>query len=241
MTQSLPQANAEPTRGALADGQLRRAGRRMIGMVAPVLAAALSAQAADGPRVLGWLEPVVIENTGLAVIAKVDTGADYSSLDARRIRAFERRGEPWVSFRVVTDDGRSLELERRIHRYTTIRRAGGDEQRRPTVILGLCLGTVYREVQVNLVDRSRLRYRMLIGRDFPQGRYVVDPARTYVTIPACAKTKARLPEPPAASRASREPGRLARPQPQPVASWRSLSQAVSVRSQTAGAPAASGG
>lgn len=214
----------------------------MTGVVALALALALPARAADGPRVLGWLEPVAIEDTGLALVAKVDTGADYSSLDARRIREFERGSEPWVSFRIVTDDGRSLELERRVHRYTTIRRAGGDEQRRPTVILGLCLGAVYREVQVNLVDRSRLKYRMLIGRDFPQGLYLVDPARTYLTNPGCRGTKARLPDRPLASRPHHEPGRrLARPEPRPVASWRSSSPDLSVPSQTAGELSTEGG
>jgi len=149
------------------------------------------AQGTNGPRTMGWLEKVAIENTDLSIVAKVDTGADYSSLDARNIFDFKRDGEPWVSFTIVDDKGERLGMERRVFRHTMIRRAGGDEQRRPTVILGLCVGAVYREVQVNLVDRRTLEYRMLIGRDFMQGRYVVDPARTYVTSPSCPQTKTR--------------------------------------------------
>lgn len=155
------------------------------------VAATALAQGANGLRTMGWLEKVAIESTGLSIVAKVDTGADYSSLDARDIRGFSRDGEPWVSFTIVDDKGERLALERHVFRYTMIRRAGGDEQRRPTVILGLCVGAIYREVQVNLVDRSTLEYRMLIGRDFMQGRYVVDPARSYVTSPSCPQTKSR--------------------------------------------------
>jgi len=159
--------------------------------IACVLAAAPMTRGADSPRMMGWLEKVRVENTGIEIVAKIDTGADYSSLDARSIRSVRRDGENWVSFTIMGDKGQTLELERRVYRYTTIRRAGGDEQKRPTVILGLCVGSVYREVQVNLVDRSTLEYRMLIGRDFLQGRYVVDSARTYVTTPECPETKTR--------------------------------------------------
>jgi len=155
------------------------------------VAGASFAQGVDGPRTMGWLEKVAVEGTGLSIVAKIDTGADYSSLDARNIYDFKREGEPWVSFTIVDDKGERLGMERRVFRYTVIRRAGGDEQRRPTVILGLCVGEVYREVQVNLVDRSTLEYRMLVGRDFMQGRYVVDPARTYVTSPSCPQAKAK--------------------------------------------------
>lgn len=156
-----------------------------------VLVAAPSARAAGELPTVGWLEKVSIENTRLSIVAKVDTGADYSSLDARAIRSFQRDGEPWVAFTVIDDKGDTQELERQVFRYTTIRRAGAGEQRRPTVILGVCVGAVYREVQVNLVDRSTLEHRMLIGRDFLQGRYVVDSARTYVTTPGCPQTRSR--------------------------------------------------
>lgn len=165
--------------------------RNLAGLAAAcALVAALPARAADLPMI-GWLEKTAIEDTGLSIVAKVDTGADYSSLDARDIRRFKREGEPWVAFKIVDDKGDDLELERRVFRYTKIRRAGGDEQSRPTVILGLCVGAVYREVQVNLVNRSTLEYRMLIGRDFMQGRYVVDPARAYITSPTCPQSRSR--------------------------------------------------
>lgn len=173
---------AQGARGGMTMRQHAMAAFLVLGIA---LAAAPRAHSADVLRTVGWLEKVKIENTRLAIVAKVDTGADYSSLDARHIRSLERDGEPWVSFTITDDKGDSLEIERHVFRFTTIRRAGAVEQKRPTVILGLCVGTVYREVQVNLVDRSALEYRMLIGRDFLQGHYVVDPARTYVTTPGC--------------------------------------------------------
>jgi hypothetical protein len=163
---------------------------RRLGARALALCAALSASAALAGELptIGWVEPVRIEGTGLLVEAKIDTGADYSSLDARDIKAFEKDGSEWVSFAAVGRGGKRVTVERRIYRYATIDRAGGSKQRRPVVLLGLCLGSVYRVVQVNLVDRGTLEYRMLVGRDFLQGRYLVDSARTQVTTPSCSET-----------------------------------------------------
>jgi hypothetical protein len=165
---------------------------RRLGARALALCAALSASAAPAGELpaIGWIEPVRIE-TALLVDAKVDTGADYSSLDARDIKTFQKGEAEWVSFAAVGRSGKRTSFERRIYRYTTIRRAGGTEQKRPTVLLGLCLGTVYRVVQVNLVDRETLEYRMLVGRDFLQGRYLVDSSRTQVTTPSCTEGSKR--------------------------------------------------
>ena len=46
-------------------------------------------------RVLGWTEPVLLPEIGVALVAKLDTGADHSSVDARKIRLFRRDGRGW--------------------------------------------------------------------------------------------------------------------------------------------------
>jgi hypothetical protein len=54
-------------------------------------------------------------------------------------------------------------------------------------MMGLCVGTVYRETQVNLIDRKNFNYQMLIGRRFMEGKVVVDPGRTFIAKPRCDK------------------------------------------------------
>jgi hypothetical protein len=66
-----------------------------------------------------------------------------------------------------------------------IKNLDGKSLRRPTVKLGVCLGPVYREVQVNLARRDGFKFNMLIGRSFMERRLTVDPARTYLTQPSC--------------------------------------------------------
>jgi len=77
-------------------------------------------------------------------------------------------------------------------RITRIRRHGGEIEERPVVILGICLGNVYLETEVNLVDRSGLEFPMLIGRAFMSSHVVVDPSRSFAlelkcNVPAAAQ------------------------------------------------------
>ena len=58
-------------------------------------------------------------------------------------------------------------------------------------MMGVCVGNVYRETQVNLVDRKNFNYQMLIGRRFTGNSVVVDPGRTFIAKPHCDRGKSR--------------------------------------------------
>ncbi len=47
---------------------------------------------------VGWVEKVQIHPGNLLVEARLDTGADTSSLHCDCITSFDRNGEKWVSF-----------------------------------------------------------------------------------------------------------------------------------------------
>lgn len=136
--------------------------------------------------VVGWVERVKIYPGEMILEAKLDTGAKTASINARDIETFERKGTPWVRFRIVNHDAHGLALERPLVRETKIQRHFGKRQRRPVVKLGVCVGDLYREVQVNLVNRSGFIYPMLIGRMFMKKQLLVDPARRYTVAPKCA-------------------------------------------------------
>ena len=52
-------------------------------------------------------------------------------------------------------------------------------------MLGVCLGSVQRTVEVNVVDRSGFDYPVLIGRSFLAGIFVVDPGERFLLTPDC--------------------------------------------------------
>ena len=77
-------------------------------------------------------------------------------------------------------------MERPVVRTVRIKRHAGRSLERPVVLLSICVGSVHKEVEVNLVDRSRFQYPLLLGRSFLEGDLLVDSARRYTLAPACA-------------------------------------------------------
>lgn len=135
--------------------------------------------------VIGWVEKVRVYPGDLVVKAKIDTGAEHSSLNCLCVTPYVRDGEKWVKFTVTSFEGNTVELERPIHRMAIVKRHFGESQERPVVKLGVCLDGVYREVDVNLVDRSGFNYQMLVGRSFMAGHLLVDPEKKYLKPPRC--------------------------------------------------------
>jgi hypothetical protein len=142
--------------------------------------------AAGEKAVTGWIEKVRIYPGNFIVHAKLDSGAEYSSLDASNMQIFERDGKTWVRFDLEEKrEGKKLTMERALLRWAPIKRHNQEPQRRPVITLGLCLGNIYKETEVNLIDRKNYQYRMLIGRKFMEGAVIIDPSAKYTVEPEC--------------------------------------------------------
>ena len=135
--------------------------------------------------VVGWIEKVRIYPGNFVVHAKLDSGAEYSSLDAANLTEFDRDGKPWVRFDLTERDGQKITMERPLLRQATIKRHYLKSQQRPVIKLGVCLGKLYQETEVNLVNRTGFQYRMLIGRKFMDGAVIIDPSAKYTVEPEC--------------------------------------------------------
>ena len=136
-------------------------------------------------QVIGWLEMVAVNNSRHPVEAKIDTGADNSSLNAVNQKIFERDDQPWVKFNLVTRSGKIIDFEKPIIKKTRIKMKDGKTQMRNVIEIDVCIGTVKKKIQVNLVDRSHFKYQMLIGRSFLINDFLVDSAETFTMKPAC--------------------------------------------------------
>jgi hypothetical protein len=157
----------------------------LIAAVGVISLVVVSPGAAQDKQVVGWLEKVRIYPGDFVIIAKLDTGAKNSSLNASRITEVERGGERWVRFKVTDRYGKTVTIERKVHRIVKIKEADGTPQLRLAILLGICLGSFYKEVEVNLADRTHFNYQMLIGRSFLQGNVIVDPSIKFTTKPIC--------------------------------------------------------
>lgn len=136
---------------------------------------------------LGRVEWVGFPTISSYFKARIDTGANTSSLSARDITEFERDGAKWVKFKLaLRDDGkyfvsgdRDKWVEAQVSRTVTIVQASGREER-PVVSLLMTLGDIKQKVEFTLNDRRDLTYPVLLGRRFMMDIAAVDVSRTFI-------------------------------------------------------------
>ena len=131
--------------------------------------------------IIGGLEWIYMDPPRQHFRARVDSGAETSSLSARDIVEFERDGEDWVRFVFEHDNANdSIELELPIVREALIRQASSDGlDRRFVVEIDVRLGDRLQRTEFTLTDRRRMTYPVLLGRAFLMDLYVIDVSRSY--------------------------------------------------------------
>ena len=147
----------------------------------------IASRAAD-KIVIGQIENVAIGKTQTLFVAKIDTGAENSSLHAREIKLYKERGQAWVKFRIKNKYGKNYSFKKKVKRMATIKRKSAPDQLRPVVELDLCIGRVHKKVEVNLVDRSNFKYAFLVGKSFLSGVFLVDVEKSYSLEPQCDRS-----------------------------------------------------
>ena len=168
-------------------------------------------RSAVAPLVIGVTEYVDIPAWRiLRLRAKIDTGARSSALHVENIREL---GAGRVRFDVRlsrSESDRRVTVEARIARRGQVRPSSGEPEERIFVAVKVRIGPVEREIELSLVDRGRMIFRMLIGRRALAQAFLVDPGRRYLLH----QPRALKPAPPKA--APTRPAKVA-----PVASRRS--------------------
>lgn len=126
--------------------------------------------------IIGGVEPIYILPMKSPFSARIDTGAETSSLDVENREFFERDGEKWVAFDVVNrESGESHHFEKKIHRQLAVKRIEGNEGR-VAVLMSVKFGGEIIKTQFTLATRDKFSYQGLIGRNIITGRAIVDPS-----------------------------------------------------------------
>jgi len=172
-------------------------------LIIPTVALAETAPKNDAsvPEALGFVEWVVMNDTGLRLKARMDTGAKTSSLHAVNVEGFEQDGQDWVKFQIPLADHKDhpvddesnidqeeiiLELERPVERTVLIKRKGAPSQRRYVVMMDFCIAGTSHETQFSLTDRGNFSYPVLLGRRFmSDDNILIDSADSFTASKEC--------------------------------------------------------
>jgi hypothetical protein len=132
------------------------------------------------------LMPALLPEPGLELKAKLDTGAETSSLDARVLKKFRKAGKRWVRFAVADrESGEEFVMVRERIRTIGVVQHDGSRQTRPVVMLEICIAGQLLNTEVSLIDRSEFNYALLLGRSALASFALVDAGSTFLSQPDC--------------------------------------------------------
>lgn len=134
--------------------------------------------------VIGWREWIQLPDLGVFEMkAKVDTGADNSSLHAYNLERFERDGTEYLRFEIHPKQRSrkpTIKCEAPLAMEKKVKNPGGRSELRPVIRTRLIVAGVELEALVNLTSRDEMGFRMLLGRRAVRSNFVIDPGRSYV-------------------------------------------------------------
>jgi hypothetical protein len=135
--------------------------------------------------IIGWREWVSLPQLGIDKIkVKIDTGARTSALHACSIKPFWENGVEKISFDIhpfqhTTTYVVTCVAEVIDKRWVTD--SGGHEEERYVICTPICIAGTLWPIEITLTERENMLFRMLLGRSALRKRFIVNPAKSFVT------------------------------------------------------------
>lgn len=133
-------------------------------------------------KIIGSVEWCAFENLGIpAIKARVDSGAKTSSIQATNIKVVNKGAQEWVKFEVIPlQENRSIAIEcqARLVDRRMIKSTSGISEERLVVKTPVTLGKETFDIELTLANRDTMEFRMLLGREALNDRFIVNPALT---------------------------------------------------------------
>ncbi|WP_249199433.1 RimK/LysX family protein [Photobacterium sp. GJ3] len=130
--------------------------------------------------IVGQVETIQISDLEMQYLARIDTGANTTSINAYDIRVLGDKSDDMrenlgnmVEFTTENEKGEKATYKAKIVKVSKIRNAQGVE-RRYGVKMDLSWNGEHKRITVNLRNRSKLEYKLLVGRNWLMGDYLVD-------------------------------------------------------------------
>ncbi|SDM37672.1 30S ribosomal protein S6--L-glutamate ligase [Kriegella aquimaris] len=134
-------------------------------------------------ELIGSEEWCVFKDLGIpAIKARIDSGAKTSSIQATNIKIHSKEAQEWVKFDVnPLQENRSIAIpcEAKLVDRRMVKSSSGISEERLVVKTPVTLGDSVFEIELTLANRDTMEFRMLLGREAINERYLVNPAETY--------------------------------------------------------------
>lgn len=147
-----------------------------------------NAMASHEKIIYGYIEKATLTAQDLTLSAKLDTGAKSASLNATHITEIEVDGKPYLSFTVPSKEG-DVNFKCEYVGKVKIKVRSGEARanpllqesiKRPVVLMRIKLGEQDETIRVNLTNRKRFIYPLLLGREaIIAFNGVIDPSLRY--------------------------------------------------------------
>lgn len=143
-------------------------------------------------HVIGWTEYIDFPQWDIVGLeAKVDTGARTSAIHVENIEAITHDR---VRFEIMTGRKRPFRrksVECKILKWSRVRSSTGVYTERCFVQASVKVGPVLKNIEISLVCREKMQFRMLLGRTAIEHDFVVDVSKRKVITSRPKKKKTK--------------------------------------------------
>jgi hypothetical protein len=125
--------------------------------------------------IVGAVEWATVEPGDIRMEARIDTGAEFTSVHAEDIQLVEKDGKRWVHFSLINPaNDEKVPLEQRLRKKVRIKQSDSEKQTRYVVEMWITVGKIRSLIEVTLSDRDHMEYPLLIGRNMLVDTMIVD-------------------------------------------------------------------
>lgn len=134
--------------------------------------------------IIGWREEINLVGLGVKNIkAKVDSGAKTSALHVTNLEFYKRKGEEYVKFDVHPLQRKSkpvVKAHSKVYEYRNIKSSNGQSSERPVIITEIEMMGIKFPIELTLVNRELMGFRMLLGRQALRKRFLIDAEKSFL-------------------------------------------------------------
>ncbi|AUI88628.1 ribosomal protein S6 modification protein [Vibrio azureus] len=134
--------------------------------------------------IIGNAEAIGLPDLGISQLeARIDTGAQTSSLHVDNLYCFERDGQSFVEFDLHPDVyhlEHTVRCEAPLKANRKVKSSNGTFEHRCLITTTLRMGDTDWPIDITLTNREEMTYMMLLGRQGMADKVLVDPSQSHL-------------------------------------------------------------